>query len=108
MAELLRPSYRESTEWGGKSLDEECVAQVDCSRWLDNDDRTLFVAEDGGELIGVVTGGLTEGPPICDRGLAVNCDGLWVVPDRRREGIARSSSTDSPTGGPNATPNCSS
>lgn len=87
---LLRPSYRESAEVAPayNTLDEAAVADADGSRWLEHDDRALFVATRDGTLVGHVSGITTDAPPIYDRPSQVHIDGLYVVPDARREGIA--------------------
>jgi ribosomal protein S18 acetylase RimI-like enzyme len=88
--ELLHPGYRSSEEYAPdfNELDDEAVADADGSRWLDQDDRILFVAEDDGELTGHVSGILTDAPPIFDRGRQLHVDGLYVKPAFRREGVA--------------------
>lgn len=88
--ELLRPSYRESEEIAPEfnELDEAAVVEADCGRWLDHDDRVLFVAEIDGTLVGHVSGLVTDAPAIFARGAQVHIDGLYVKPDRRREGVA--------------------
>ena len=60
----------------------------DPTYWTDHSDRVLFVAERDGNLEGNVTGGLHESPPLYARGPYANCDGLYVRPEHRREGIA--------------------
>lgn len=87
---LLRPAYRDAErvapEFNG--LDADAVADADAGRWLDREDRALFVAEADGHLVGYVSGVVSEAPPIYDRGDEVHVDGLYVVPDYRRRGIA--------------------
>jgi GNAT superfamily N-acetyltransferase len=86
---LLRPAYREAEarDPAFSDLAEYAVADEDCSRWLDDDDRTMFVAYDAGP-VGSVTGGVTDSPALYTRGKNCYVDGLYVVPERRREGIA--------------------
>lgn len=88
--ELIHPSYRESETIapGFNALVEDAVAEADCGRWLDHDDRVLFVAERDGELVGHVSGLLTEAPDIYERDQQCHIDGLYVKPDHRRQGIA--------------------
>ncbi len=86
---LLRPAYRaaEAVDPAFNDLDESVVADEDCSRWLDDDGRTMFAAYDP-EPVGVVTGGVSSSPELYARGDSCYVDGLYVVPERRREGIA--------------------
>ncbi|MFB6269971.1 MAG: GNAT family N-acetyltransferase [Halobacterium sp.] len=86
---LLRPAYREAEALDPEfhDLAETAVSREDCSRWLDDDDRTMFVAYDAGP-VGCVTGGVGESPALYTRGTYCYVDGLYVVPERRREGIA--------------------
>lgn len=86
---LLRPAYREaeSRDPAFSDLDEAAVVGEDCSRWLDDDDRTMFVGYDPGP-VGSVSGGVTDSPELYTRGRNCYVDGLYVVPERRREGIA--------------------
>ena len=88
--QLLRPSYRESASVAPRfnALDEDAVAQADAGRWLDREDRALFVAEGDGELLGHASAIETEPPPIYDRGREAHVDGLYVKPGHRRQGIA--------------------
>lgn len=88
-ARLLRPAYRdaEARDPEFSALDEAVVEAEDCSRWLDDGDRTIFVAYDP-VPIGNVSGGVSSSPPLYDRGPNCYVDGLYVVPERRREGIA--------------------
>ena len=89
-SELLVPGFRETTaaDPGFSELDEDGVADVDVSRWLDDDDRVLFVAESDGDLVGHISGGRHDSPPIYTRGARTHVDGLYVKPDYRREGVA--------------------
>jgi GNAT superfamily N-acetyltransferase len=86
---LLRPAYREAEalDPAFSELDDAVVANEDCSRWLEDDDRTMFVAYDP-EPIGSVSGGVTDSPALYTRGKNCYVDGLYVVPERRREGVA--------------------
>lgn len=90
--ELLVPGYRETTAVDPEfsELDEDGVADVDVDRWLDDDDRVLFVAEREGdaELVGHVSAGRHDSPPIYARGPYANVDGLYVKPANRRAGVA--------------------
>jgi GNAT superfamily N-acetyltransferase len=90
--ELLVPGYRETTavDPGFSELDEDGVADVDVERWLDDDDRVLFVAEREGdaELVGHISAGRHDSPPIYARGPYANVDGLYVKPANRRVGVA--------------------
>lgn len=86
---LLRPAYREAQarDPGFNALDEDAVGTEDCSRWLDDPERTMFVAYDA-EPVACVTGGVSDSPALYTRGKNCYVDGLYVVPARRREGIA--------------------
>lgn len=86
---LLRPAYREAEARDPEfnDLDEDAVGSEDCSRWLDDADRRMFVAYDA-EPVACVTGGVGESPALYTRGKYCYVDGLYVVPARRREGIA--------------------
>lgn len=86
---LLRPAYRAAAarDPAFSALREAAVANEDCSRWLDDPDRTMFVAYDPGP-VGVVSGGVAESPALYARGPNCYVDGLFVAPDRRREGVA--------------------
>lgn len=86
---LLRPAYREAEARDPpfNDLDEDAVASEDCSRWLDSDDRTMFVAYDAAP-VGCVSGGVADSPALYSRGKNCYVDGLYVVPERRREGVA--------------------
>lgn len=86
---LLRPAYREAEALNPafSDLDDDVVADEDCSRWLDDADRTMFVAYDP-EPVGVVSGGVTSSPALYTRGKNCYVDGLYIVAERRREGIA--------------------
>jgi GNAT superfamily N-acetyltransferase len=88
--ELLVPGYRETAAVAPaySELDEEGVAASSVDRWLDDDERVLFVAETGGDLAGYVSGGRHESPPIYARGPYTNVDGLYVKPAYRRDGLA--------------------
>ncbi|WP_458189928.1 GNAT family N-acetyltransferase [Haladaptatus sp. NG-WS-4] len=52
-----------------------------------DDDVATYVADDG-ELVGYVTVEKRCSPPVFVRGPRAYVDGLYVVPSRRREGIA--------------------
>ncbi|WP_336038182.1 GNAT family N-acetyltransferase [Halobacterium yunchengense] len=86
---LLRPAYRdaEARDPAFSDLAEDAVAAEDCSRWLDDDARTMFVAYDPGP-VGFVSGGVADSPALYSRGQRCYVDGLYVVGDRRREGVA--------------------
>lgn len=88
-ARVLRPAYRETEARDPEfsALDEATVASEDCSRWLDDVDRTIFVAFDP-EPVGYVSGGVASSPALYERGRYVYVDGVYVVPERRREGVA--------------------
>jgi ribosomal protein S18 acetylase RimI-like enzyme len=86
---LLRPAYlaAEARDPEFSDLEAATVDAEDCSRWLDDEDRTMFVAYDPGP-VGYVSGGVSESPALYTRGKKCYVDGLYVVPERRREGIA--------------------
>ena len=92
--DLLVPGYRETTAVDPEfsELDEDGVADVGVERWLDDDDRVLFVAErereGDAELVGHISAGRYDSPPIYARGPYANVDGLYVKPAHRREGVA--------------------
>jgi GNAT superfamily N-acetyltransferase len=93
--ELLVPGFRETTavDPGFLELDEDGVADAGLGRWLDDEDRVVFVAEreteDGdAELVGHISAGKHDSPPIYARGPYANVDGLYVKPAHRREGVA--------------------
>lgn len=91
--ELLVPGFRETTAVDPEfsELDEDGVADADIDRWLDDEDRVLFVAEaeaDGPELVAHISGQRHDSPPIYTRGSYTNVDGLYVKPGYRRAGIA--------------------
>ncbi len=88
---LLRPAYRDAASVAPEfnALDEEAVAVADAGRWLDHEDRALFVAEADGELVGYASAIQQEPAPIYARGPEAHVDGLYVKPERRREGVAR-------------------
>ena len=92
--ELLVPGYWETTAVDPEfsELDEDGVADVDVERWLDDDDRVLFVAEreraGDAELAGHISAGRHDSPPIYARGPYANVDGLYVKPAHRRDGVA--------------------
>ena len=92
--DLLVPGYRETTAVDPEfsELDEDGVADVDVERWLDDDDRVLFVAErereGDAELVGHISAGRHDSPPIYARGPYANVDGLYVKPAHRRDGVA--------------------
>ena len=86
---LLRPAYRdtEARDPEFSAVDDDVVEAEDCSRWLDDDDRTIFVAYDP-EPVGNVSGGVSSSPALYERGPNCYVDGLYVATERRREGIA--------------------
>ena len=102
--ELLEPGFRETAAVDPEfsELDEDGVADADVDRWLDDDNRVLFVAEreradgdddssdgDGvGDLAGHISAGRHDSAPIYARGPYANVDGLYVKPAHRREGVA--------------------
>lgn len=88
--QLLRPAYEASEAVAPEfnELDEAGVAGAGVGRWLDGDDRALFVAERDGALAGHVSGVVTESPPIYARGRQLHVDGLYVRPAFRRRGVA--------------------
>jgi GNAT superfamily N-acetyltransferase len=87
---LLHPAYRDSADHAPafNELDEDAIADADASRWLDHDERVIFVAEDEGTLAGYVSGMLTGAPAIYARDQQAGVDGLYVHPDCRRQGVA--------------------
>jgi GNAT superfamily N-acetyltransferase len=87
---LLVPSYEAAAENDPEfgELAPEAIEDPGIGFWRDHDDRTLFVAEVDGALVGVVTGRHEPSPPIYARGDRVICDGLFVLPAFRRRGIA--------------------
>ncbi|WP_435318557.1 GNAT family N-acetyltransferase [Haloarchaeobius sp. TZWSO28] len=89
--ELLVPAYEaaENREPEYSNLTEQARTDPDISYWLDDEDRVLFVAEtDDGDLVGDVSGAVSPTPPIYDRPPVVYCDGLYVKPEYRRDGVA--------------------
>lgn len=89
--ELLVPGYEdaEAREPEYSNLTERARTDPELDHWLDDEDRILFVAvTDDGELVGTVSGAVSPTPPIYDRPPAVYCDGLYVKPAYRREGVA--------------------
>lgn len=88
--QLLRPAYEASEVVAPEfnELDGAAVAEADARRWLDADDRVLFVADLDGELVGHVSGVVTEPPPIYARGSRLHVDGLYVKSAFRRRGVA--------------------
>lgn len=88
--ELLVPGYRETAAVAPdySELDEEEVAESSVDRWLDDDERVLFVAEADGDLAGYVSGGRHDSPAIYARGSYTNIDGLYVKSAYRRDGLA--------------------
>ncbi|WP_232687563.1 GNAT family N-acetyltransferase [Halobacterium zhouii] len=89
-SELLVPGFRETTAADPEfsELDEDGVADASIDYWLDEDDRVLFVAECDGDLVGHISGGRHDSPPIYTRGPRTHVDGLYVKPDYRLEGVA--------------------
>jgi GNAT superfamily N-acetyltransferase len=89
--ELLVPGFRETAaaDPAFSELDEDGVADAGIDRWLDDDDRVLFVGEaDDGELAAHISAGRHDSAPIYARGAYANVDGLYVKPAFRREGLA--------------------
>lgn len=89
--ELLRPGYldAEAREPEYCNLTEQARTSPGLDDWLDEDDRVLLVAvTDDGELVGSISGAVSPTPPIYDRPPVVYCDGLYVRPEHRREGVA--------------------
>ncbi|WP_435332952.1 GNAT family N-acetyltransferase [Haloarchaeobius sp. TZWWS8] len=89
--ELLVPAYEaaEDREPEYCNLTDEARTEPDIDYWLSDEDRVLIVAEaDDGEFVGNVSGAVSPTPPIYDRPPAVYCDGLYVKPEFRREGVA--------------------
>lgn len=89
--DLLVPGFRETTAADPEfsELDEDGVADAGIDRWLDDEDRVLFVAEtEDGELAAHISGGRHDSAPIYARGAYANVDGLYVKPEYRREGLA--------------------
>lgn len=84
-----QPTERTKHSTRINALDETGLAAAGPEYWLDDDDRTLFVAETDGELVGYASAGLVESPPIYERGRRAHIDSLYVKPDFRRQGIAR-------------------
>jgi len=87
---LLDPGFRETTAVDPEfsELDEDGVADSGLDRWLDHDDRVAFVAERDGGLVGYIAGVKSESPDIYARGSRTHVDGLYVVEEHRREGVA--------------------
>ncbi|AHG05204.1 hypothetical protein HALDL1_06180 [Halobacterium sp. DL1] len=107
--ELLHPGFRETAAVDPEfsELDEDGVADAGIDRWLDDDDRVVFVAEregvsegrsesdarherrpSDGDLVGYIAGVRNDSPPIYTRGPHTHVDGLYVKPEFRREGVA--------------------
>jgi GNAT superfamily N-acetyltransferase len=87
---LLAPSYEAAAENDPEfdALATDALDDPGIGFWRDHDDRTLFVADAQGALVGVVTGRYAQSPPVYARGDRVHCDGLYVLPPFRRRGIA--------------------
>lgn len=90
VSELLVPSYRASERVDSEfnRLDEDALETADPSYWLDEDDRVLFVAVEDDDLIGHVSGVIVDEPPIYERDQRVHIDGLYVITEYRRQGVA--------------------
>lgn len=90
--ELLLPSFREDERLDPEfnELDEEELGEAGCDYWLEDEDRTMFVAETDGELIAQISAVKAGTPPIYKRGSRAHIDGLYVKKDYRRQGIASS------------------
>lgn len=90
--ELLVPSFREDEQLDPEfnELDEEGVREAGCEHWLEHEDRVLFVAEADSTLVGHISAGNVETPPIYKRGPRVHIDGLYVKEAYRRQGMASS------------------
>jgi GNAT superfamily N-acetyltransferase len=90
VTELLLPSFEvdEQIDPSFNELDKDAVAEVGCDYWLDAAHRVLFVAVDGEELVGHISGNETEEPPIYTRDSRVHIDGLFVKQTHRRSGVA--------------------
>lgn len=88
---LLWPAFEEAAandpEFSALSDDAREVAG-DVEYWTGDGDRAIFVAERDGALVGNVSGFFKESAPLYARGPTAYCDGLYVRPDHRREGIA--------------------
>lgn len=63
--------------------------QNDFPYWLADDDRRLFVAEAGGELVGFATAQRWSPPPIYRASDEVYLDELYVLPAARGQGLGR-------------------
>lgn len=89
---LLRPAFREDEQLDPEfnELREEGVESAGCEYWLDDEERTMFVAETDGELIAQISVVISETPPIYERGPRAHVDGLYVKKAYRRNGIATS------------------
>lgn len=88
--ELLEPGFRETAAVDPEfsALDEDGVADAGIDRWLDDEDRVVFLALVDSDLAGYISGGCHESPPIYERGDYTHVDGLYVKPAFRREGVA--------------------
>ncbi|MFC3478510.1 GNAT family N-acetyltransferase [Halobacterium litoreum] len=88
--DLLVPGFRDSAAKAPdyNELDEVGVSEAGLDRWLDCDDRVAFVAERDDELVGYIAGVRSESPDIYARGARTHVDGLYVVEEHRREGVA--------------------
>lgn len=89
--DLLEPAFREDETLDPEfnRLDEAGMDESGCEYWLEDDERTMFVAEIDGELVANASAGLVDSPPIYERGSRAHIDGLYVKPKYRRRGIAR-------------------
>lgn len=89
-AELLLPAFRDDERLDPEfnELDEDGLEGFGCAYWLENDTRTMFVAETDGELIAQISAVKTETPPIYEHGARTHIDGLYVKEEYRRQEIA--------------------
>lgn len=87
---LLYPFYR-AIEAIDPALNELAIdgpEDADCTQWLDDDDRALFVAEVDERLVGFVSAEVVEPPSLYARERLANVGELYVRPAYRRRGIA--------------------
>lgn len=89
---LLRPAFREDEQLDPEfnELREEGADGAGCEYWLEDEERTMFVAETDGELVAQISAVIAETPPIYERGRRAHIDSLYVKEDHRRNGIATS------------------
>lgn len=89
--QLLWPAFEEAAEndpeFNALATDARKEAG-DPTYWTDHDDRVLFVAVRDDTLLGNVSGFTSTSPPLYARGDTAYCDGLYVRPTYRREGVA--------------------